>query len=851
VLNKDVGSSKNLGTREGSRKMPDSTVDVAHYLSILKSRKKCFIIATLTVLGLAILLAGLWPAVYESSATILIEEQQIPPEFVKSTVTGFADQRIQSLTQQILSRVKLWEIITQFDLYPDLRPTRTREEIIEKMRDNIRLATISAELADHKGAPRPGPAAATIAFAIAYRGKNPDPVQKVAETLACLYLEQNHKTREAQAQFTTQFLEAELQVLRERLKVLGDRITAFKGQHEGLLPDQQPFNREQAARLEMDLKQLDAASRNAEDRRLYLEGQLATLKPDTPLIGATGERIMAPGDRLKVLRVSMADLRSKFSEDHPDVRKVRREIAALQKMVGQTGGGAIRRQKLIQLRGDLAEKQGTYTDRHPEVKKLKDEIARLEQGPEPAAAPGPPAEPENPAYISLTAQVKTAEADIASLRQQQAGVKARLHMYRQRLEEAPTVEQEYLALMRDYQNAHAKHQEVMNKILEARIAEGMEEHQKGEKFTLIDPASYPEMPVSPNRWVILAAGVILSLGVGFGAVALAQHLDHSVKNGDELARLTGLPVLGAIIRVQTREDPDRTGGKGKLSFNRKASEKARGLHRQKGKATALPSREAPQAPVPGLDEVTGLREAPEETHYTCTRTVAVDMDVLRRNSLIVAGSNQNLGEAYKLLRTRIFHRTRHDSRNTLMVTGPLPHEGKTLTTINLAMAISQRAGQTVLLVDGDLRNPSISRCLDLPPGPGLMDYLTAGYPLAESLVHPEGLTNLVVLPAGQPSTQAAELLSSPLMADLVQELKHFFPDRYVLFDLPPLLFADPLAMAHLVDGIILVAEAGQTPREEITRAQAMLKDFPVLGWVLNKMDPGELPYDHYYQSYPD
>ena len=241
-------------------------------------------------------------------------------------------------------------------------------------------------------------------------------------------------------------------------------------------------------------------------------------------------------------------------------------------------------------------------------------------------------------------------------------------------------------------------------------------------------------------------------------------------------------------------------------------------------------------PLPDLDEVTGFAETPGEIHYTYTRKVAVDMDRLRRHRLIVNGSDQTLGEAYKLLRTHVLHRTKREGRNTLMVTGPLPNEGKTLTTINLAIAISQKVGQTVLLVDGDLRNPSIHRYLDLPSGPGLVDYLTSGYPIAESLVHPEGLANLVVLPAGKSTSEATELLSSPLMVDLVKELKHFYPDRYVLFDLPPLLYADPLAFAPLVDGIILIVEAGRTPREEIVRAIELLKEFPVLGFVLNKMD---------------
>jgi len=289
-----------------------------------------------------------------------------------------------------------------------------------------------------------------------------------------------------------------------------------------------------------------------------------------------------------------------------------------------------------------------------------------------------------------------------------------------------------------------------------------------------------------------------------------------------------------------------------VSFINKALEKAKSLHHQKGKPTPSPSQPPPQAPLPDLDEFTGFAETPEEINYSNTRTVAVDMDRLRRNRLIVAGSDENLGEAYKLLRTHILHSTKKEGRNTLMVTSPLPNEGKSLTTINLALSISQKVGQTVLLVDADLRNPSIYRYLDLPSGPGLIDFLTSGYPIADCLVHPEGLSNLVVLPAGQPTAHSGELLSSPLMVDLVKELKHFYPDRYVLFDLPPLLYADPLAFAPLVDGIILVVEAGSTPREEITRSLEMLKAFPVLGCVLNKIDPVELSYGYYkYKYYSD
>jgi protein-tyrosine kinase len=287
-----------------------------------------------------------------------------------------------------------------------------------------------------------------------------------------------------------------------------------------------------------------------------------------------------------------------------------------------------------------------------------------------------------------------------------------------------------------------------------------------------------------------------------------------------------------------------------VSFINKALKKAKSLHPQPGKPAPFPSPAPLQTPSPDVDEITGFAETPGEIHYTITRRVAVDMDRLRQHRLIVAGSDENLGEAYKLLRTRIVHGTKRDDGNTLMLTGPLPNEGKTLTAINLAIAISKKVGQTVLLVDGDLRKPSIHRYLDLPSGPGLIDYLTSGYPIPESLVHPEGLANLVVLPAGHSTSQSGELLSSPRMVDLVKELKHFYPDRYVLFDLPPLLYADPLAFAPLVDGIILVVEAGSTPRAEITRALETLKEFPVLGCVLNKIAPLGISYD-YQHYYPD
>jgi len=240
-----------------------------------------------------------------------------------------------------------------------------------------------------------------------------------------------------------------------------------------------------------------------------------------------------------------------------------------------------------------------------------------------------------------------------------------------------------------------------------------------------------------------------------------------------------------------------------------------------------------------------------EIHYTSTRTAPVSPEWLRSQRIVTGAADDPVGEAYKLVRTHIVQRTKGDNRNLLMFTGPQPGEGKTLTAVNLAISLAQEGDKTVLLVDADLRHPTLHEYFGLPRGPGLVDYLTGSRTIPELLVHPEGFAKLVLLPGGRPVVEAAELVSSPLMVDLVADLKNFYPDRYVLFDLPPMLsFADPLAFAPLMDGIILVVERGKTPREDIQRCLELLKDFPVLGAILNKVegkDPGYYSYPDYYR----
>ena len=229
---------------------------------------------------------------------------------------------------------------------------------------------------------------------------------------------------------------------------------------------------------------------------------------------------------------------------------------------------------------------------------------------------------------------------------------------------------------------------------------------------------------------------------------------------------------------------------------------------------------------------TGL---PGPVTYTHTRTIGVVKNDLQEKR-IISGSQQNLfTDAYKILRTQVLQRLREKGWNSLAITSPGINEGKTLTAINLAISLALEVNYTVLLVDADLRHPSVHRYFGFDAEYGLSDYLTADKPLSELLVHPEEIPGFVILPGGKPLMNSAEMLNSPKMARLVAELKTRYPSRIVLFDLPPLLSAaDALAFSPYVDAALLVIEDGKTQVEEAEQALGLLQGTNVLGTVLSK-----------------
>lgn len=231
----------------------------------------------------------------------------------------------------------------------------------------------------------------------------------------------------------------------------------------------------------------------------------------------------------------------------------------------------------------------------------------------------------------------------------------------------------------------------------------------------------------------------------------------------------------------------------------------------------------------------GQAVPPAQISYTQTRTATVSQISLKNNRVVNAFPQSDYADAYRILRTQVLQRLKENDWNVLAVTSPGEDEGKTLTALNLAISLAQEVSYTVLLVDANLRHPNIHEHLGLPTGKGLSDYLLDEATLPELLVHPENLEHVVILPGGRAVQNSSELLNSPKMVQLVNELKNRYPSRIVIFDLPPVLSAsDALAFSPYVDAALLVVEEGRTTQEDARRAVELLECTNVIGTVLNK-----------------
>jgi succinoglycan biosynthesis transport protein ExoP len=515
-------------------------------------RRPIFFVTAAIFLLLSVLLAVLLPPTYRSGATILIEQQEIPQDMVRSAISSFADQRIQVISQRVMTTQNLLALIDRYHLYPDIRLTKPREVLMQRMRDDIAMKMISADVID----PRSGhPTQATIAFSVSYQNQSPELALKVANDLTTLYLNENLTSRTQLAEQTTAFFGEEAARQQTRIVELDKGLADFKEKHRDRLPELETLNTQVSDRTALELHDVENHLSSLDSQRILLDAQLAQISPTAIVFSDTGQRVMNTEDRLKDLKSKLAGYKARYASGHPDIVNTEREVAGLEKEVKADDGTSDIARQLNDAKAQLGQALEKYSADHPDVIRLQHVVSELEKtiASQPASSirEQEQSHADNPAYIQVKGQIDALTAQQKSDELKRDELQAKLDDYERRLAAEPAVERDYRALFRDLENAQQRYQQIRAKQSDAQISDHLETERKGERFTMIEPPLPPERPISPNRVLILAMGLVLSLGAGFGAVVLQDSLDPSVRGINDVRRLLSVPPLAAIPNIVT------------------------------------------------------------------------------------------------------------------------------------------------------------------------------------------------------------------------------------------------------------------------------------------------------------
>lgn len=472
-------------------------------IAVFYYRKWLFIIPILLGITIGLILSYKLPQYYSSSSVILAETQQVPIEYVMPTDKTPFSQRLTVISQQIMSRAKLEQIIKEFGLYNNTPDFFTRaasfirrvvtgeelsatDELIEEMKRDIEFKPIGEEY-NRKGGGGGG-----NAFTITYSGRTPKTAMQVTNALSSLFIEENLKEREQFAEGTSEFLSTELEKAKRELEIYDKSVKDFKQAHMGGLPEQLDANLKTLDRLQMELQTVSASIKSAEDRRLLLQDQMA----------------MAPNGNIKVLNPMAAELEK--------------------------------------LRGDLAILTSTYKDTYPDVvitrKKIKDleeQLSKNKSGAEPDV--------RNPAAY---AELMTVKSQIETLKRRESDVRKQIRDFERRVELTPANEQKQADLMRDYKISLQSYQALLEKKLNAKLSENMEKRQKGERFRIVDPAFMPKYADRPDKIKVTALGFMGGGAVGTGLVLLFEVLNPAFRKPEDFEGVVNSPVLATIPSIQ-------------------------------------------------------------------------------------------------------------------------------------------------------------------------------------------------------------------------------------------------------------------------------------------------------------
>jgi polysaccharide chain length determinant protein (PEP-CTERM system associated) len=482
-------------------------------IQCLVSRRWLVLAPVAIGLAIAPFLASFAPEKFRSETLIMVVPQRVPDSYVKATITESIENRLPSISDQILSRSRLELIITDMNLYGDLRKRQVMEDVVQAMRTDVAVS-----LAGNKDNAN--------SFRVSYVSDHADTARKVTERLASLYIEQNLKDRENQADSTSQFLETQLQDAKARLVEHEKKLEAYRTQHSGELPTQLQGNLQSIQSSNLQLQALNESMNRALERRLLIDRQIADTE-GLPLAEPVAAPLNAPiptttSQRLDAARARLAALQQYYTPDHPEVVTAQRLVSEFQaRLAGEAPLGA--------------------SDAAPERPASPAEIAQRKK------------------LLDLKADLLVVEKQLESNREEEAKLKRSISSLQAKVDVLPSRESELVELTRDYSTLQAAYSSLLTKREDSMMAANLERRQIGEQFRILDPASLPERPYNQTqRLAITFAGAMVALVLGVLLVAISEFRDSSFRSEDEVMAALSLPVLALIpVMVSDRERDQR------------------------------------------------------------------------------------------------------------------------------------------------------------------------------------------------------------------------------------------------------------------------------------------------------
>ena len=480
---------------------------VQDYLALIH-RRKSWALIPFALLSAAIIRVGyLLPSVYVSESSILVEQRELPADFVRDLINVSPEKRLREIQETVLSRTNLLRILKQFEAGLKSYRGLNEEKRVAAFRNDINM-DFQTEA---------GRGSSVFSFKISYENQDPRLAQQITNRLASLFIEFDNRSRAEMVMGTTQFLNSELQKVSKELEEADLSLRNLKERYRDELPEQAQTNLRALDRLENQMRLNTDSLNRAISLRLSLERQI-TETPST-IVETVEDRGSARAGPNSVAADYQAkerayrELRGKYMEGHPDVQRLKAELDRLKKEIPAA---------------DLAD--GTDSQRRTSVSR------------------------PNPLYQKLTSQLQETITEIASREKEKVWIQDQMAKYNQRLQVSPERQQDLASATRSYEESKKQYEELKGKLVEAKLAESLENKNKGTNFIILDPANFPLQPAKPNRLKIVLLGILFSLTLGLAMAFGVEFIDQKLWSQQEVERLLGVPVLVEIPQILSERD---------------------------------------------------------------------------------------------------------------------------------------------------------------------------------------------------------------------------------------------------------------------------------------------------------